>query len=125
MGAMHVDLVGATGVEPEAQKGEVGETFHHLPVGAGVAAGVVVDDGILLAIGRMAADGGDDRALPDRRQAGRGPPPGTGGRRFASGSVFAGAPEPPGSWPQRCNRGVLIEAVHDARPHLAANAGEG
>ena len=123
VGAVHADLVGAARVELEAQQGVIAQTFDHLPVGAGVTAAVITDDGILLAVDRVAADGADNR-------------PGIGCRLtvhhrqvLAAGDALLDLD----LQPHQCllalghddaAGGVLVETVHDAGTHLTADAGQ-
>ena len=69
MGAVHPDLMGATGIQLETQQRVITEPFLQRPMGAGVTAGVIVDNGVLFAISGMAADGTHDRAAVTTRYA--------------------------------------------------------
>ena len=79
MGAVHPDLVGAAGVEFEAQQQVVAQSFLQAPVGAGVAAVLAAHHRIFLAVDGVAANGSNDRAAL------------AGWHAMHHGEVFAGA----------------------------------
>ena len=62
VGAVHPDLVGATGVELETQQAVIPQALYQAPVGAGMTPRIVVDYRIFFAVDGMAADRPDDRA---------------------------------------------------------------
>jgi len=112
--------MGATGVELEAHQRVAAEALQQGPVGAGMAAAVVVHHGVFLAIGGMATDGAHDRAVLRR------------GHAVHHRQVFAGGDALLDLHLQlhQCflalghddaAGGVFIEAVHDAGPQLAAD----
>ena len=120
VGAVHPDLVGAAGVELEAQQGVIAEALQQRPMGAGVAAGAVVHHGVLFAVGGVAADGPDDRApvaaghpMHHRQVLARGHPLLDLHLQLHQGLLAFGHHDAPG--------GVLVEAVHDAGAHLTAD----
>ena len=123
VGAVDPDLVGAAGVELEAHQRVIAEALDQAPVGAGVAPRFIGHHRVLLAVGRVAADGAHHRALLRRRH------PMDHGQVLARGDPFLdlhlqlhqgllalGHDDAAG--------GVLIEPVDDARAHLTANAGQ-
>ena len=123
VGAVHPDLVGAAGIQLETQEGVVAQPLHQAPVGAGVAARVVVDYGVFLAVGWVAADGGHDRAGIARRHPvhyrqilARGDPLLDLHLQLHQRLLALGHHD--------AARRVLVEPVHDAGPQLPADAGQ-
>ena len=121
VGAVHPDLVGAAGVELEAQQRVVAQSFLQAPVGAGVAAVFATHHRIFLAVDGVAANGSNDRAAF------------AGWHPMHHGEVFAGGHALLDLHLQLhqgllalgdhdAAGGVFIEPVHDPRPQLAADA---
>ena len=59
---MNPYLMGATGIQLEAQQRVITKPFHQRPMGAGVTALLSADHRIVLAIGRMASNRPNDGA---------------------------------------------------------------
>ena len=123
VGHVDPDLVGPAGLQPALQQGIAREPLQHPPVGHGMAA-IFLGDGHFLPVGGMAANGRVDDAavLPDaaHHQADVGPGQGVVlelGRQRLVGEVIL-------RYDQQA-RGVLVDAVDDAGPQLAVDAGEG
>ena len=121
VGAVHPDLVGAAGVELEAQQAVIPQALYQAPVGAGMAATLVVYHGIFFAIGRMAPNRPDDRAgvaswlaVHHRQVLARSDALLDLHLQLHQGLLALGHDD--------AARGVLIEPVHDAWPQLAADA---
>jgi hypothetical protein len=123
VGAVDPDLVGAAGVELEAHQRVIAQALHQTPMGAGVAARFIGDHGVFLAVGGMAADGAHHRALLGRRHPmdhgqvlARSDPLLDLDLQLHQGLLALGHHDAAG--------GVLVEPVHDAGAHLAADAGQ-
>ena len=123
VGAVHPDLVGAAGVELEAQQAVIPQALYQAPVGAGMAPRVVVDHRIFLAVDGMAANRSDDRAgvasglaVHHRQVLARSDALLDLHLQLHQGLLALGHDD--------AARGVLIKPVHDAGPQLTADAGQ-
>ena len=123
VGAMHPDLVGAPRIQLETQQRVVPQTLYQAPVGAGGSAAGGINHRIFLAIHRVAADWPIDAArLPQRH-------PVNHRQVFAAGDALLNLALQPHQGllafgDDNAAGCVLIEPMHDARAHLAADAGQ-
>ena len=122
VGHVDPDLVGPSRLQTAADMGVAPVALHHFPVGHGFF-GVAGGDGHLLPVGGVPADGGVDGAgvLPEGAADDGfvGPRHGVvlelGGQHGVGQIVFGDSQQ---------SAGVLVDAVDDAGPQLAVDAGE-
>ena len=123
VGTMHPNLVGPSRIQLEAQQRIVPQSLHQPPVGAGGSATVGINDRIFLAIQRMAADRPMDAArLPHRHPVNHRQVFTAGDTRLDLALQSHQCLLALGD--NNAAGGVLIEPMHDAWAHLAADAGQ-